>query len=168
MNKSVARFIRFAVIIGIIIAITIPIAKTGFKMLDEKKYTDLQTDLLLIQGKVKVIQGKSEVNGNKDGYLGQKVSESDNNKIKDLLKQLNISEEDFEKYFILCQNDFDAMGIGGELKNKGDNLFVVNYDDTEVIYTKGIKVDGKVKYKLTDIIKAPEKKEWILHNRMLE
>ena len=168
MNKSVARFIRFAVIIGLIIAIAIPIAKTGFKMLDEKKYTDLQTDLLLIQGKVKVIQGKSEVSGNKDGYIGQKVSESDNNKIKDLLKQLNISEEDFEKYFILGQNDFNAMGIAGELKNKGDNLFVVNYEKMEVIYTKGIKVDGKVKYKLTDIIKTPEKKEWILHNRMLE
>ena len=168
MNKSMARFIKFAIIIGIIITILVIVAKHGFKMLDEKKYTDLQTDLLLIQGKVKVIQGKSEVSGNKDGYLGQKVSESDNSKIKDLLKQINISEEDFEKYYILSQNDFETMGISGEMKNKGDNLFVVNYEEMEVVYTKGIKVDGKIKYKLTDIIKVPEKKEWILHNRMLE
>lgn len=168
MNKSVARFIKFAIIIGIIITALILIAKHGFKMLNEKKYTDLQTDLLLIQGKVKVIQGKSEVSGNKDGYLGQKVSESDNNKIKDLLKQINISEEDFEKYFILSQKDFETMEIADDLKNKGDNLFVVNYEGMEVVYTKGIKVNGQVKYKLTDIIKVPEKKEWILHNRMLE
>lgn len=168
MNKSRASFFRFAIIIGIIIAIAIPLAKTGFKMLDEKKYIDLQTDLLIIQGKIKVIQGKSEVSGNKDGYLGQKVSESDNNKIKDLLKNINIKEEDYEKYFILNQKDFEVMGIAGELKNKADSLFVVNYDDMEVIYTKGIKVEGKVKYKLSEIIRTPEKKEWILHNRMLE
>ena len=160
MNKSLARFFRFAVIIGIIMAIAIPLARKGFKMLDEKKYTDLQTDLLLIQGKVKVIQGKSEVSGNKDVYLGQKVSESDNNKIKELLKKIGIAENIYEKYFILSQKDFETMGIAGELKNKADNLFVVN--------TKGIKVDGNIKYKLSDIIKTPEKKEWILHNRMLE
>ena len=168
MNKSIARFFRFVIIIGIIIAIAIPLVKRGFKMLDEKKYTDLQTDLLLIQGKIKVIQGKSEVSGNKDGYLGQKVSESDNNKIKELLKNLNTKEEDYEKYFILSQKDFETMGIAGELKNKADSLFIVNYDEMEVIYTKGIKIEGKVKYKLSDIIKTPEKKEWILHNRMLE
>ena len=168
MNKSLARFFRFAVIIGIIMAIAIPLARKGFKMLDEKKYTDLQTDLLLIQGKVKVIQGKSEVSGNKDVYLGQKVSESDNNKIKELLKKIGIAENIYEKYFILTQKDFETMGIAGELKNKADNLFVVNYEEMEVIYTKGIKVDGNIKYKLSDIIKTPEKKEWILHNRMLE
>ena len=168
MNKSFARFLRFALIIGIIIAIAVPLTKTGFKMLEEKKYTDLQTDLLLIQGKVKVIQGKSEVSGNKDVYLGQKVSESDNNKIKDLLKTIGIAEDKYEKYFILSQKDFETMGIAGELKNKADSLFVVNYEEMEVVYTKGIKVDGNVKYKLSDIIKTPEKKEWILHNRMLE
>ena len=168
MNKSVARFLKFAIIIGIIIGITIPIARHGFKMLDEKKYTDLQTDLLLIQAKVKVIKGKSDVNGNKDNYLGQKVSESNNEQIKNLLRDLNITEENYEKYFILNSKDFETMGIAHELRNKGDALFIVNYDDNEVIYTKGIKVDGNTKYKLSDIIKTPKKKEWILHNRMLE
>lgn len=168
MNKSLARFIRFAIIIGIILAIAIPVARHGFKMLDEKKYADLQTDLLLIQAKVKVIKGKSDVNGNKDNYLGQKVSESNNEKIKNQLKDLKIAEGNYEKYFILNLNDFETMGIAHELKNKGDAIFVVNYDDNEVIYTKGIKVDGNVKYKLSDIIQKPEKKEWILHNRMLE
>ena len=57
---------------------------------------------------------------------------------------------------------------GNNAKNKADSLFIVNYDEMEVIYTKGIKIEGKVKYKLSDIIKTPEKKEWILHNRMLE
>ena len=168
MNKSVARFLRSAIIIGIILAIAIQIARLGFKMLDEKKYIDLQTDLLLIQAKVKVIKGKSDVNGNKDNYLGQKVSESNNDKIKNQLKDLKITEENFDKYFILNSKDFETMGIAHELKNKEDALFVVNYDENEVIYTKGIKVNGNIKYKLSDIIKTPEKKEWILHNRMLE
>lgn len=168
MNKSGTRFLRLAIIIGIIIVIAIPFAKLGFKMLNEKKYTDLQTDILLIQAKVKVIKGKSDVNGNKDGYLGQKVSESDNGKIKNLLNYLKITEESFDKYFILNSQDFETMGITHELKNKGDALFVVNYDENEVIYVKGIKVNGNIKYKLSDIIKKPEKKEWILHNRMIE
>ena len=83
------------------------------------------------------------------------------------MKKIGIAENIYEKYFILTQKDFETMGIEGELKNKADNLFVVNYEEMEVIYTKGIKVDGNIKYKLSDIIKTPEKKEWILHNRML-
>ena len=47
-------------------------------------------------------------------------------------------------------------------------VFPLSYDETEVIYTKGIRVDGKIKYRLSDIIKTPKKKEWILHNRMIE
>ena len=168
MDKSLARFLKFAIIIGIIIAIVVIVAKQGFKMLDEKKYADLETDLLLIQARVKVIKGKADVNANTDGFVGQKVSDSNNEKIKKLLNKIQITEENYDKYFILSMQDFDTMGISADMKNKGDSLFIVNYEDGEVIYTKGIKVNGKIKYKLSDIVKKVEKKEWILHNRMLE
>lgn len=168
MNKSVIRFFKFVIIIGVIIAIAIPVAKKGFEMLDEKKYADIETDLLLIQAKVKVIKGKSDVNSNTDAYVGEKVSESNNDKVKETLKKIQISEDYFDKYFILNSVDFEKLGIQNELKNKEDSVFVVNYDETEVIYTKGIKVDGIVKYKLSEIVKGVEKKEWILHNRMIE
>ena len=168
MDKSLARFLKFAIIIGIIIAIVVIVAKQGFKMLDEKKYADLETDLLLIQARVKVIKGKADVNANTDGFVGQKVSDSNNEKIKRLLNKIQITEENYDKYFILSMQDFDTMGISADMKNKGDSLFIVNYEDGEVIYTKGIKVNGKIKYKLSDIVKKVEKKEWILHNRMLE
>ena len=87
---------------------------------------------------------------------------------KKLLNKIQITEENYDKYFILSMQDFDTMGISADMKNKGDSLFIVNYEDGEVIYTKGIKVNGKIKYKLSDIVKKVEKKEWILHNRMLE
>jgi len=168
MNKSLTRFVRFVIIIGIIGIVAFFIARHGIKMLNEKKYDDLETDLLLIQARVKVIKGKADVNANTDGFVGQKVSESNNEKIKKLLNNLQISEENYGNYYILSMQDFGTMGVLEDLKNKGDSLFIVNYEEGEVIYTKGIKVDGKTKYKLSDIIKKVEKKEWILHNRMLE
>lgn len=164
MSKSYTRFIIFFIIICIVAAL----ARAGLKMLDEKKYVDLQTDLLLIQGKVKIIKGKADVNSDTTVYVGQKLSDSNNEKIKSLMRKIQIEDDRFDEYYVLENQDFENIGILHELKNKGNSLFLVNYEDGEVIYTKGIKVNGSVKYKLSDIIKMAEKKEWILHNRMLE
>lgn len=168
MSKGFKRFLKFSLIIAIIISIAIPVGKLGFRMLNEKKQADVQTDILLVQARVKVIKGKADVKATTDGFIGTKVSEADNGKIKDLLKQIGVAEEQFEKYYIYSSQDLDNIGIKNELKNNADNLYVVNYDEAEVIYTKGINVDGIKKYKFSDIVKTPEKKDWVLHNRMLE
>ena len=168
MNDGFLRFIKFFVILTFIAVLITLGAKAGFKMFQEKKYIDIETDLLLVQAKVKIIKGKSDVNSNTDAYVGTKVSESNNNDIKNILRKIGINENEYDKYFILYCQDIEKMGIANDLKNKKDEEFVVDYDTAEVIYTKGVKVNNQVKYKLSDIVHNVEKKDWILHNRMVE
>ena len=120
----------------VIVIIAIFIAKNAFKMLERKENDDVKTDLLIIQAKVKVIKGKSEVNANTDNYVGTKVIDIENEEIKDFLKNIGISEKDFDKYFVLNYKDFEKMEITQDLKNMEDNVFIVNFDSTEVIYKK--------------------------------
>ena len=168
MDKGISKIFRFFIIIAIIIGLIVLVAKLGLKMFQEKKYVDIETDLLLVQAKVKIIKGKSDVNSNTDAYVGTKVSESNNNDIKNILRKIGINENEYDKYFILYCQDIEKMGIADDLKNKKDEEFVVDYDTAEVIYTKGVKVNNQVKYKLSDIVHNIEKKDWILHNRMVE
>ena len=168
MNKEISRFLRFFIIIAIIITLIILVAKLGSKMFNEKKYVDIETDLLLVQAKVKIIKGKSDVNSNTDAYVGTKVSESTSVEIKNSLNKIGISEDEYDKYYILYNQDFEKMGIAEELKNKKDEEFIVSYDTAEVIYIKGVKENNQIKYKLSDIVHSAKKKDWIMYNRIVE
>ena len=132
----------------------------------EKENDDIKTNMLIIQAKIKLLKGEADVNQNEDGYVGIKVSDSDNQEIKELIQNLNISENEFESYYILYKEDFEKMGISEEVKNIEDNDYIINYNDTEVIYTKGITIDGVLYYKLSDIIAKEQPPKWILYNRI--
>ena len=166
MNKVVFKTLRFFIILCAIVVIGVVTAQKGFKMLRQKESDDIKTDLLMIQAKVKVIKGKSDVNANTDAYVGTKVSESDNVDMKEFLKNINIQESDFEKYYILSNQDFEAMDIVDELKNPEENNFVVNYDNAEVIYKNGVETNDGIKYKVSDIVVKENQKLWILYNRV--
>lgn len=166
MNGRFFKAFRLITITIIIIIIGIFCIKRASSVLEQKKCDDIKADLLLIQAKVKVIKGKSEVSGNKDNYLGTKISEIENNDLKDFMKYIKIKDEDFDKYFALNKEDFEAMAIADELKNIEDNVFVVNYDNSEVIYKKGVNIDGEIKYKISEINEKNMPKYWILYNRV--
>lgn len=168
MNSGFSRFIKFFIIITVIIVLIVLVGRAGIKMLEEKKYIDIETDLLLIQAKVKIIKGKSDVNANTDAYVGTKISEANSDEIKNIFSKIGLTEEDKEKYYVLYHQDFEEMGIANDLKNKKDGEFIVNYDTAEVIYIKGVKKNNEIKYKLSDIVHNVEKKDWILYNRMVE
>ena len=86
----------------------------------EKENDDIKTNMLIIQAKIKLLKGEADVNQNEDGYVGIKVSDSDNQEIKELIQNLNISENEFESYYILYKEDFEKMGISEEVKNIED------------------------------------------------
>ncbi|MBR2744838.1 MAG: hypothetical protein IKE01_06070 [Clostridia bacterium] len=166
MEGRFFKAIRLLVVTTIIIIVGVFCIKKVSNSLEQKKYEDLKADLLLIQAKVKTIKGKADVSGNKDNYLGAKISENENNDLKDFLRYIKIKDEDFESFYVLSKVDFDTMNISDELKNAEDNEFIVNYDSSEVIYKKGIKVDGKVKYKISEINEKKLPKYWIIYNRV--
>lgn len=165
MNRRIFRTIRLFIIIAIIVAIGAVGLNYALKSLKQKQNDDIRTDLLLIQAKTKVIKGKAEVNSNTEAYVGTKISEYFDNDVKEFLKNIQINESQFEKYYILSMQDLEKMGIFGELKNTEDNQYIVNYETADVIYIKGIEENGNIKYKISDIITKESPKYWILHNR---
>ena len=93
--------------------------------------------MLLIQAKARTI--KDKVDFGEDAQVVGKI----------------INEEQKSKYGIesddsyeLSQEDLYEMGV----EVSGDNEYIVDYDNDEVYYTKGIKdADGNWHYSLTDI-----------------
>ena len=136
------------------------------KLITENKTNDIKTNMLIIQGKIKLLKGQSEVNNNEENYVGTKVSNLDNQQIKQLMQNLKIEESKYENYYILNKENFDQMEISAEIKNIENHVYIVNYNEAEVIYTKGIIINNETKYKLSDIMAKEPEKEWILYNRI--
>lgn len=168
MKSNKFKTTKLLIIFALIIFVIINIFKYIKIELQKKESDDIITNMLIIQGKVKLISGEAEVNSNEDNYVGAKLSEYNNQDIKSTILNIGIEESSFENYYILNKENLDNMGISSELKNIQDNEYIVNYIDTEVIYIKGINIDDDVKYKLSDILIKEDPKKWILYNRIGE
>lgn len=126
----------------------------GLQKYKEAQIKTLNTDMLLVEWKLKAYiddqkaEGKTEIT-----YLGTKVSElKENVLIKDFLSKNIIPENEYDKYYVL--NDEDMKNAGLEITNYEDSYYLINYETYEVIITKGCKMlSGNVLYKLSDIEK---------------
>lgn len=165
MKNKKYKTIKLLFVFLAIIFIIFGIIKYAKKLLQNQKDDDMKTGMLMIQAKIKILKGKSEVNANTNEYLGKKVTDENNQQINELLKKIKIPENEFQDYYILKKSDFETMGITAEVNNIEDNNYIVNYNTAEVIYTKGIAKNNKTLYKLSDLIKE-DKKIWILYERI--
>ena len=153
MNKdSGLNMIGVIIIICIIIAmvaITVLKVKNNIKTEDVK---EIKSNMLLIQGAAKVAK-QNEIAKKKDNPLvGTKLNEIQDNEIINNFKTLNIIEENqYEKYYMLSNEDLEKLNI--KVWNEEGAYYLVNYDDNEVIITSGINE----KYKLSDIEKEEQK-----------
>lgn len=125
--------------------------------LQEERKQDYETDMLLIQGKVKVMSQESTIQKNEELLKGKKLSDNlEDEEIKKLLEENIISqdEESFSKYYIMDKSNLEEIG----LKNIEtiDGNYIVNYGTYEIIYTKGIKIGEDTYYKLTQLQELKE------------
>lgn len=154
---------QITLVISIIIIIVI--AVLGFnitkKMLERRNVENYKTNMLLLQGKVKVISKEFVMKKEDEEILeGKKVSENlEREDIKELLEKGIISQEDesFERIYIIENEDLERIGLSN-IKLK-DGYYIVNYNTDEIIYSKGIEIDPKVYYKLSEIKEMYDKKE---------
>lgn len=101
-----------------------------------------RTDLLTIQGKCKNIYDKSIIDENEE-LLGENITEyTENEAVNAIISQSG-------KWYKLSQEDLEKIGLGS-LKAKDG--YLVNYEENDVIYAKGIKKDDKIYYRLSDLI----------------
>lgn len=132
------------IILAILGSITVYI---GGNIIKKTSLQTINTNMMLIQAKVKTISEQAKFNKNTQGYKGTKISEVVNHpKVTELIENNLI--EDQEKNYLLSMEDLHAMGL--EKINLEDG-YIVNYETDEIIYVKGFKSNNTVYYKLSEM-----------------
>lgn len=145
----VGLFLILIVIIGLII-FGIFFVKD---ILEKEELSTIETDMLLIKAKVKLLQEDSKVKKDNSILEGQKLSEIENKEgdLKSFLELDIIPEEDYDKHYLLSKDDLVMMGL--DTREIEESSYLVNYETQEVYITKGfyVKKQDTTVYRLTDI-----------------
>lgn len=166
-NKGIGliRLIKLIISIIILIVVIVLIAKVSMKSISKLQLKDLKTEMLQIQTKAKIYseevskqtanlndtneQDSEKINEVKNTQLfGTKLSEC-SVEIQEKAQQAGIA--DFEIYYCLKQEDIENMEI--DVKLDEDEYYLVKYEfeDTEIVYTKGFEYGDKVYYTLSEL-----------------
>ena len=140
-----------AIIISVLIIVGIAIFAYNFAVntADEQKIEDIRANMLLIQGKCKILQETTKVNNNQDVLKGKKLSDmQDDSIISDFINKNIIDLGKLDKYYALSNDDLKSMEL--DVQNEENSYYVVNYEENSVYITKGYTVGDseEVIYKL--------------------
>lgn len=128
---------------------------TGTNLIRSANLQSVNTNMLQIQVKVKSISERVEFDKNNE-YVGEKLSDDEAtsliSKVNSDSSILGSYNSDLDKYYKLKNEDLVNLGLQA-IQEKEDYVYVVNYANDEVIYTKGFKgEDKKMHYALSDMI----------------
>ena len=142
MNKENGMGI-IAIIISVLIIVLIGIFAYNFiiNSAEKQKIEDIRANMLLIQGKCKIIEETSKVNNNEDQLKGTKLSDmQDDSIISEFLNKNIIDVSKVDKYYALSNDDLDSMEL--DIKNEENSYYVVNYEENTVYITKGYRAEN--------------------------
>lgn len=149
-GMSYITLIIILIILAFVIAITIHFSKV---MIENNRFETYETDMLQIQGKVKILQQEAIMDdNNEDKFVGRKLKDyAEVEEVKKLIENKSVSTEgdDYDKYYIVDNIDLKSMKL--ENIRVDDGFFVVNYNTEEVIYSEGVQKEDKTYYKLSDM-----------------
>ena len=151
--------IFLVIIILVLILVAVRFVELQYK--NEESET-IKTNMLAIQGKEKIIA--EEEKALKKELAGIKISDKkEEENIKKLLEQQNITIDENSKYYVLDKENLKEIGLGN-IELESDQYYIVNYDNLEILYTKGVQIGDTVLYKLSDFNKLNEEKEFVEEN----
>ncbi len=133
-----------------------------------RKIENIITDMLLVQGKIKVISQENEMNEEENPLIGKKLSENlEDEKIKKIIdnKVINVEGESLEQYYIIDAETIKTLNLEDNLDGE---YYIVNYETYEIIYSKGIEYENEMHYTLTQLLEHREKEEIIAEKNILE
>ena len=131
---------KLIVTLIMIILVIVGLFYFGRKELQTNDLTNLNTNLLQIQAKVKGLADKAAVEKNEAVLVGNEPSE-------EILKKFGLTTSN--KIRILTQEQLGEMGLP---KIEGDQKYLVDYGTSEVYYLDGYQDNqGNTYYKLSDI-----------------
>ena len=103
---------------------------------NENRIVDIEANMLLIQGKCKVLQETSKVNNNTDNLKGRKLSEiGEDSIVSEFLTKEIVPGDKLDKYYALSNDDLSAMGL--DIQNEENSYYIVNYEENTVFITEG-------------------------------
>lgn len=147
------------------IIVIIAVGVIGVRLLSneskKRKIENIATDMLLVQGKIKVISQENEMNEEESPLIGKKLSENlEDTKVKNLIDKKIITEEGeaLEKYYIIDSEAIITLNLEDNLNGE---YYIVNYETYEIIYSKGIEFENEMHYTLTELLEHRDKEEAI-------
>ena len=147
------------IIVIILIAFLIFASIYFIRILNQKgKIAYFETNMLQIQGKVKILSEEDNMDKDNNKLKGRKLEENKEiGKVSQLINDGIISEEEekFSRYYIIDNFDLEQMKLDNIYLDNG--FYIVNYDTEEVIYSEGIEVDGDKYYKLSQLKELDKK-----------
>ena len=151
--------IFLVIIILVLILVAVRFVELQYK--NEESET-IKTNMLAIQGKAKIIA--EEEKALKKELAGIKISDKkEEENIKKLLEQQNITVDENSKYYVLDKENLKEIGLGN-IELESDQYYIVNYDNLEILYTKGVQIGDNILYKLSDFNKLNEEKDFVEEN----
>ena len=160
LNKDTKGITLIALVITIIVLalITGVSLNIGSQLFSNVNLKTLDTNMLLIQAKVKVISEKNQFDENTP-LKGTKVADITGDVDIDKLKNegiINESDSSYQSYYLWNQNILDEEGLDS-IKLKSNEKYIVNYETEEIIYFPGYEhTDGKTYYRLSDLTAIQE------------
>ena len=154
-----------ATICALIVIIALILVNIFLKNINDIRIREnLITDMLLIQGRIKIISQENKMNEEEHPLVGDKLADNtENNKVKTLIDSgiISTEEEDYENYYIVNVDSMENLNLHKDIEA---DCYIVNYVTYEVIFIKGIEIEGNKIYRLTDLIKYKEEKETTQEN----
>lgn len=151
--------IFLVIILLVLILVAVRFVELQYK--NEESET-IKTNMLAIQGKAKIIA--EEEKALKKELAGIKISDKkEEENIKKLLEQQNITIDENSKYYVLDKENLKEIGLGN-IELESDQYYIVNYDNLEILYTKGVQIGDNILYKLSDFNKLNEEKDFVEEN----
>ena len=145
-GRSAIKLIFTILILAVVITGIVFVVQRLWK---DNSVKDIETDLLYIKAKCKIIRDKHIMDENEQ-LLGENITEyPENEEVNEI-----ISESD--DWYKLRQEDLELIGVGSL---KAEDGYIVNYEEQDVIYAKGIERDKQVYYKLSDLQRLEEELE---------
>ena len=160
LNKDTKGITLIALVITIIVLalITGVSLNIGSQLFSNVNLKTLDTNMLLIQAKVKVISEKNQFDENTP-LKGTKVADITGDVDIDKLKNegiINESDSSYQSYYLWNQNILNEEGLDS-IKLKSNEKYIVNYETEEIIYFPGYEhTDGKTYYRLSDLTAIQE------------
>lgn len=155
LNKDTKGITLIALVITIIVLLIITgvSLNVGSQLFTNVNLKTLDTNMLLIQARVKVISEKNQFDENTP-LKGSKVADITSDADIDKLKNegiINESDSNYQSYYLWNQDILNEEGLDS-IKLKNNEKYIVNYATEEIIYFPGYEhTDGKTYYRLSDL-----------------